>query len=274
MEAHLSGILGHHEFKHPTSRLTGLPPEVSDTAVANTLSRYGDITSITEKVWTSKYRYKVSTGAPYVNINLKAHIPSQVTIAGYKTLAQYDGQNITSFICQECGHTTTNCPHKRTANPRITNNSSPGQEGTWANIVRHGKPQTSQRPPADPAIFECTSPSNDHTHAPILPIHIPRETDVMLPTHASQHSSTSASFQPQISPEPTQSYAVTEDNKSQTTQKDTETSETPLQTNSQYYNGTNDFHRYTTMTTTTVTGAGIETTTLQLKTWTSPTARP
>jgi hypothetical protein len=73
MEFHLPRILGHHEFKHPTDeitqitvkqtglgyrsvRLTGLPPEVNDTAIATSLSRYGDITFITEEFWSSKYR--------------------------------------------------------------------------------------------------------------------------------------------------------------------------------------------------------------------------
>jgi hypothetical protein len=51
-------------------------------------------------MWTSKYCYKVSTGARYVNINLKTHIPSQVTISGYKSLVTYDGQKAT------CSHAT------------------------------------------------------------------------------------------------------------------------------------------------------------------------
>jgi hypothetical protein len=87
MESDLSRIVGHHEFKLPTGeitqitvkqtelgyrsvRLTGLPPEVNDTAIATSLSRYGDITSIAGEFWTSKYRYKVSTDARNVNINL------------------------------------------------------------------------------------------------------------------------------------------------------------------------------------------------------------
>jgi hypothetical protein len=116
MTIHLQRILGRHEYKHPTGEIThievrqtgldcrsvqvtGLPLEVPYSAIVAVMTRYGDIQSITGEMWTSEYRYKVSTGARYVNINLKTHIPSQLTISGYKSLVTYDGQKATCFTC-------------------------------------------------------------------------------------------------------------------------------------------------------------------------------
>jgi hypothetical protein len=84
--------------------VTGLPPEVHDSAIVAVMTRYGYIQSITLEMWTSKYRYKLSTGARYVNINLKSHIPSQLALSGYKSLVNYDGQKATCFTCNETGH--------------------------------------------------------------------------------------------------------------------------------------------------------------------------
>jgi hypothetical protein len=108
MDNHSSRILGQHEYKHPTGeitqihvkqtglgyrsvRLTGLPPEVSDSAIITALSRYGEITSPQAEMWTQNYRYKVATGARIIHIHFKTHVPSQVHTAGNKSLAQYHG---------------------------------------------------------------------------------------------------------------------------------------------------------------------------------------
>jgi hypothetical protein len=161
------------------------PTEVNDAAVATTLSRYGEVTSITEEFWTSKYRYKVPTGARYV-ISLKAHIPSQIRVAGYKTLTQYDGQKITCYVCQECGHTTPNCSYKWEEHPRLTETPRRGQEGTWANIVRHGRPQIPHQTSTPSDTVKCAIQSTEHTSVPTRPTHTARGTDEMFTTDVLQ----------------------------------------------------------------------------------------
>jgi hypothetical protein len=154
IDNHLSRILGQHEYKHPTGEITqihvqqiglgyrsvrhtGLTPEVSDSAIVIALSRYEEITSIKAEMCMQNYRYKVATAAWNVHINLKTHLPSQVHIAGYKTLAQYDGQKLTRFTCQEIRHITSHCPYRRMSYPCNVDTAYLTPEGSWAGIVRH-----------------------------------------------------------------------------------------------------------------------------------------
>jgi hypothetical protein len=128
MDNHLERILGQHEFKHAngelsqvgvrqtglgyrTARVAGLPPEVNDNAIITAMARYGDIKSIKGEMWANHYPYKVSTGVRYVNMSLKKHVHSQVTIVGYRTLITYDGQKYTCFTCQETNHYRKDCPY-------------------------------------------------------------------------------------------------------------------------------------------------------------------
>jgi hypothetical protein len=43
-----------------------------------------------EEQWTRVYRYKVSNGI-HIDMNLKLHLPSHLTIAGHRVLVTYDG---------------------------------------------------------------------------------------------------------------------------------------------------------------------------------------
>jgi hypothetical protein len=103
MSNHLPTILGTREYLHnngelsnvivtPTCigfrevRIASLPPEVTDAATHTALETFGEIRGISGQTWTQLYRYKKSNGVRLVNIHLKRHIPSQMNIAGTRTL--------------------------------------------------------------------------------------------------------------------------------------------------------------------------------------------
>jgi hypothetical protein len=67
-------------------RLAYLPPELPNTTIREVLSQYGDIQSIQDGTWAKHYRYKVSKGVHIVMMTLKKHIPSYITVAGYRAL--------------------------------------------------------------------------------------------------------------------------------------------------------------------------------------------
>jgi hypothetical protein len=43
-------------------RVANLPPEVQDTVLRDTMSKYGDVKNIKEEQWSRQYRYLVSIG--------------------------------------------------------------------------------------------------------------------------------------------------------------------------------------------------------------------
>jgi hypothetical protein len=106
MSSHLSTIKGTREYLHingeiskveisPTRLryrevwITGLPPDVPDSVISVTLTKYEDIRDINRETWRKQYGYKVSNGIRLVNITLKRHIPSRVLMAGTRTLITY-----------------------------------------------------------------------------------------------------------------------------------------------------------------------------------------
>jgi hypothetical protein len=109
MSTHLPTILGKREYLHnngelsklivtPTGigfrevRIAGLPPEVTDAAIQTALEKIGEIRGISGQTRTQQYGYIKSNGARLVNIHLRRHIPSQMNIAGTRTLVNYEGQ--------------------------------------------------------------------------------------------------------------------------------------------------------------------------------------
>ena len=143
----MSGTNGQLEYRHESGelsqvrieiaglgirkiRVAGLPPEVQDHIVKEHFSKYGDILSIRDDVWTAAYRYKVSNGIRIVEVNLKRHIPSHLAIAGNEILISYEGQPQTCYRCNETGHQQINCPRRQRVN--ATPNT---QRQTWADIV-------------------------------------------------------------------------------------------------------------------------------------------
>jgi len=62
-------------------RIASLPPEVPDRKIRDVLTKYGEVKEIKEELWTMAYRYPVSSGIQIVEMSLKYHIPSHISIA-------------------------------------------------------------------------------------------------------------------------------------------------------------------------------------------------
>lgn len=115
-------------------RIANLLPETVEPALRYAMSKFGDIKSIWEELWPKFYRYKVSNGVRIVNIGLKKHMPSNLSIAGNSVMVSYERQPSTCYGCNESGHHLRDCPRRKTTvNPPATINSV-----TWANVVTRG----------------------------------------------------------------------------------------------------------------------------------------
>lgn len=73
-------------------RIVGLPPELREATIRESLSKYGEIANIRNETWAAAYRYKVSNGITLVDLKLKKHMPSYMSIAGNDVQTSYDGQ--------------------------------------------------------------------------------------------------------------------------------------------------------------------------------------
>lgn len=119
-------------------RIASLPPEVTENTIRDSLTKYGEVKNIREELWTSVYRYKVYNGIRIVDMNLKQHLPSHMSIAGNNALISYDGQPLTCYKCNETGHLQQDCPRRKRVGPPATVVSN----STWADIVAHSTKNT------------------------------------------------------------------------------------------------------------------------------------
>jgi hypothetical protein len=112
-------------------RLANLPPELPITTIRNALSQYGDVQSIQDERWAKHYRYTVSNGVRIVMMALKKHIPSHITVAGYRAHTSYDDQPQTCYGCGDTEHMHHVCPKRRGA--KIM--APAPVDHAWTNIV-------------------------------------------------------------------------------------------------------------------------------------------
>ena len=82
-------------------RIANLPPEMAKTAIKECIGQYGEVIDLQDEKWSGAYRYKVNNGIINAIVNLKKHIPSHVTIKGYRALIDYEGQPKTFYVCNE-----------------------------------------------------------------------------------------------------------------------------------------------------------------------------
>jgi len=98
-------------------RVAKLPPELQDRKLRDVISRYGEVRAIMEEQWSRGYRYPVHNGIRIVEMDLKKHIPSHMTIVGTRALISYEGQPTTCYGCNEPGHHTRNVPAGKQRSP-------------------------------------------------------------------------------------------------------------------------------------------------------------
>jgi hypothetical protein len=64
---HENGEISKVQIEHAgmgirTLRIANLPPEVPNSTISNTLTKYGEIKDIREETWAQSYRYPVANG--------------------------------------------------------------------------------------------------------------------------------------------------------------------------------------------------------------------
>jgi hypothetical protein len=99
--------------------------------IIRALETYGKVGDIKYEMWSQACHYRVSNGILIVHIEFSEHIPSRLTIGGYRALVSYDGQPTTCYVCKVSGHLTQHCPGKqRTQAPEVRH-----RHETWATII-------------------------------------------------------------------------------------------------------------------------------------------
>ena len=74
------------------------------------------------------YRYNVYSGIRRVEMKIKQHLPSHMSIAGNDAIISYDGQAPKCYKCNEIGHQQTDSPRrKRMGHNNITQPSDFGR---------------------------------------------------------------------------------------------------------------------------------------------------
>ena len=116
-------------------RIANLPPEINEGEIRSALTSYGEIREIQDEKWSSAYRYAVANGIRVVTIKVTKHIPSHLTIMGYRVLVLYDAQPSTCYGCGNTGHIYQACPRRRRVRG-VVDETAPT---TWANVAASGQ---------------------------------------------------------------------------------------------------------------------------------------
>ena len=98
-------------------RILDLPIELDNAVINAALSKYGTIKKIVNEHWSGKFRFPVLNGVRVVHMDLKQHVPSKLTIQGYRATVTYVGQPQTCFWCRSLNHTINVCPHRNRSRP-------------------------------------------------------------------------------------------------------------------------------------------------------------
>jgi len=94
-------------------RVANVPPEVHNDTLHESLASFGKFLNIHAKTWARIYRYPVSNGVRQVVMHLTRHLPSHLTIAGYRVPISYEEQPATCYGCGAVGHLHQACPARR-----------------------------------------------------------------------------------------------------------------------------------------------------------------
>lgn len=91
-------------------KLHDLSEDVRDESIIEFMKQYGEIISIRELLWDSKYQFgQISTGIRVVRMVITKNIPTIVTIDSETTCTSYNGQLQTCKHCNELVHNGITC---------------------------------------------------------------------------------------------------------------------------------------------------------------------
>jgi hypothetical protein len=120
--------------------------------IRSALSQYGEILSLQDETWAKHYGYTVSNGVQITMMTLKKHIPSHISIPGYRALTSCDGQPQTCYGCGDTDHMYHICPKRIEARSKTT---APFDH-TWANIVASSPTNTDVPDTVDVTTMDIT----------------------------------------------------------------------------------------------------------------------
>lgn len=121
-------------------KLFDLSEDVSDEEITKHLSQYGDVLSIRELMWDSKYMFDgFPTGVRLVRMIVKKNIPSTVTIDSETTCVSYNGQQHTCRHCSEVIHNGISCiQNKKLLIQKLDADQS---KPSYANVAKQATPK-------------------------------------------------------------------------------------------------------------------------------------
>ena len=138
-------------------RAANLPPEVPNDVLQESLASYGKVLNIHAETWAKIYRYPVSNGVRQVVMHVTQHLPSHLTIAGYRVLLSYEGQPATCYGCGEIGHLYQVCPARRATGTERQDPTKTKYASVLANTTTpSGRPQVDTETTTTPAAAHST----------------------------------------------------------------------------------------------------------------------
>lgn len=105
-------------------RVFRLPFELDNKEITANLTKYGEILSIQDEYWSDNYavhKLKYKNGNRIVTCKLTKHIPSFITVNGFRALITYEGQPKTCSYCSSTEHLIAECPNKINRNMSYRN---------------------------------------------------------------------------------------------------------------------------------------------------------
>lgn len=144
-------------------KLHDLSEDVNDDVIRAYMLQYGDILSIRELSWDSKFAFgDIPTGIRVVRMVVKKNIPSVITIDGETTCVSYTGQLHTCRHCNELAHNGVSCIQ----NKKLLLQKLHADKISYANVAKQSNPPkpTAKRTTNTPLHRDAHTAETDHPH--------------------------------------------------------------------------------------------------------------
>lgn len=105
----------HAGFGVRTIRIFELPFEITAEQITRVISQYGRVLSHVAERWSTAHKFPVLNGVRQLKVELRRHIPSYVTVCGFRAIVMYDDQPKTCGLCGSAGHMRAQCIQRRVA---------------------------------------------------------------------------------------------------------------------------------------------------------------